>query len=192
MYRGRNVLNWVLINDEKEFGITVHYINDGIDTGDIILQETFPINDLDEYKTILEKAYEECPKLLPNSILKIKNDEVLSKPQNSLTDSFMYCSKRINGDQIINWNSSLRDIFNFIRALTDPGPFVIAYDQLKPIKIFKSVLLDNSPICKVIPGSVLEVNRDSINVKIKDSHLKILKWESNRPFYRGLRFNKGS
>ena len=37
-YRGRNVLNWVLINDEKEFGITVHYIDEGIDTGDIILQ----------------------------------------------------------------------------------------------------------------------------------------------------------
>ena len=192
MYRGRNVLNWVLINDEKEFGITVHYIDDGIDTGDIILQETFPINDLDDYKTILEKAYEECPRLLLNSILKIKNNVVLSKPQNSLTDSFMYCSKRINGDEIINWNSSSRDIFNFIRALTYPGPCAISYDQLKPVKILKSVLLDNSPTYKGIPGSVLEVNRDSFIVKTKDSHLKILKWESNRPIYRGLRFNKGS
>jgi len=35
-YRGRNILNWVLINDEKEFGITVHYVDEGIDTGDII------------------------------------------------------------------------------------------------------------------------------------------------------------
>ena len=42
-YRGRNVLNWVLINDEKDFGITVHYIDEGIDTGDIILQRTYPI-----------------------------------------------------------------------------------------------------------------------------------------------------
>ncbi|MDR1522244.1 MAG: hypothetical protein LBS28_05280 [Streptococcaceae bacterium] len=36
-YRSRNILNWVLINDEKEFGITVHYVDEGIDTGDIIL-----------------------------------------------------------------------------------------------------------------------------------------------------------
>jgi methionyl-tRNA formyltransferase len=35
-YRGRNILNWVLINDEKEFGITVHYVDEGIDTGDFI------------------------------------------------------------------------------------------------------------------------------------------------------------
>ena len=44
-YRGRNILNWVLINDEREFGITVHYVDEGIDTGDIILQRVFPITD---------------------------------------------------------------------------------------------------------------------------------------------------
>ena len=42
LYRGRNVLNWALINDEKEFGITVHFVDENIDTGDIILQKTFP------------------------------------------------------------------------------------------------------------------------------------------------------
>jgi methionyl-tRNA formyltransferase len=36
-YRGRNVLNWVLINDEKSFGVTVHYVDKGIDTGDIMV-----------------------------------------------------------------------------------------------------------------------------------------------------------
>ena len=35
-YRGRNILNWALINDEKDFGITVHFVDEGIDTGDII------------------------------------------------------------------------------------------------------------------------------------------------------------
>ena len=35
-YRGRNILNWVLINDESEFGITVHHVDQGIDTGDIL------------------------------------------------------------------------------------------------------------------------------------------------------------
>ncbi len=37
-YRGRNILNWVLINDEREFGITVHYIDEGIDTGNIYVK----------------------------------------------------------------------------------------------------------------------------------------------------------
>ena len=43
-YRGRNILNWALINDEKEFGITIHFVDEGVDTGDIILQEIYQIN----------------------------------------------------------------------------------------------------------------------------------------------------
>ena len=48
-YRGRNILNWALINDEKEFGITVHYVDFGIDTGDSILQKNYEITDDDDY-----------------------------------------------------------------------------------------------------------------------------------------------
>ena len=43
-YRGRNVINWAIINGESEIGITGHFIDEGIDTGDIILQRTLPIS----------------------------------------------------------------------------------------------------------------------------------------------------
>ena len=49
--------NWVLINDEKEFGITVHYVDDGVDTGDIIVQTLHPICDADDYASLLKKAF---------------------------------------------------------------------------------------------------------------------------------------
>ena len=68
-YRGRNILNWVLINDEKEFGITVHYVDEGIDTGDIILQRTYPISDEDTYDTLLKISYSECANTL-NAVTK--------------------------------------------------------------------------------------------------------------------------
>ena len=55
-YRGRNILNWVLINDEKKFGITVHYIDEKIDCGDIILQRLFKITDQDG-RTIYDYYY---------------------------------------------------------------------------------------------------------------------------------------
>ena len=75
-YRGRNILNWALINDEKEFGITVHYMDSGIDTGDIILQETYPITDLDDYGTLLKRAYDGCADILYMAIKRIQNNEV--------------------------------------------------------------------------------------------------------------------
>ena len=66
--RGRNILNWVLINDEQEFGITVHYVGEGVDAGDIIIQEKFLINDQDNYRALLVTAYEHCPRLLVEAI----------------------------------------------------------------------------------------------------------------------------
>ena len=68
LLQGRNILNWVLINDESEFGITVHYVDEGIDTGDIIKQSTFQITDADDYSTLLEKAYSGCAELLSKAV----------------------------------------------------------------------------------------------------------------------------
>lgn len=56
-YRDRNILNWALINDEKEFGISVHFIDKGINTGDIILQKTYEIKDSDDYTTLLNLCH---------------------------------------------------------------------------------------------------------------------------------------
>ncbi|MDR1032349.1 MAG: hypothetical protein LBL30_04525 [Holosporales bacterium] len=70
-YRGKTVLSWVLINDEKEFGITVHYVDEGIDTGDIILQKTYPISDADDYGTLLKLAQTECANVLHETLSSI-------------------------------------------------------------------------------------------------------------------------
>ena len=67
-YRGRNVLNWALINDEKDYGVTVHYVDDGIDTGDIILQRIYIINDDDSYLTLLNRSYLYCAEVLIEAI----------------------------------------------------------------------------------------------------------------------------
>ena len=121
-YRGRNILNWALINDEKEFGITVHYIDEGIDTGDIILQNLFPINDLDNYETLLNKAYTGCSDSIYNGIKIIQNESVKPIKQNTIHPIGMYCGQRKKGDEIINWNQTSRQLFNFIRSITYPGP----------------------------------------------------------------------
>ena len=83
-YRGRNVLNWALINDEKEFGITVHYVDDGVDTGDIILQSLHPISDVDDYGTLLNRAFAECPIILHQAIQLLHSGTAKRIPQSSL------------------------------------------------------------------------------------------------------------
>ena len=188
IYRGRNVLNWVLINDEKEFGITVHYVDEGIDTGDIIIQEIYQIQDTDTYKTLLEKAYQECPKLLLRAVKKIINNDVEPIDQKTISDSYMYCSRRKEGDEIINWKSTSREIFNFVRALSYPGPCATTFIEKNPVKIIKSSLVNSAPKYIGIPGTVLEKNENWFLVKTIDSYIKITEWESSRNIYNGLRF----
>ena len=178
-YRGRNILNWALINDEKEFGITVHYVDEGIDTGDIILQRNFPISDEDDYGSLLEVAYKECANILYDSIKLIQNDRVKVINQKSIHPVGFYCGARQEGDEILNWNQSSRDIFNFVRAISQPGPVARTYANGKEIRINKVRLINNAPNYKGIPGQVISKTVQGFYVKTSDSFVEIISYEGD-------------
>jgi methionyl-tRNA formyltransferase len=144
-YRGRNILNWVLINDEKEFGITVHFVDEGIDTGDIILQRDYQITDNDNYSTLLERSYIECSNILYDAIILFKNGNIEVKKQIDINHIGFYCSQRKVGDEILNWNQSSREIFNFVRAICKPAPMARSIINGKEMIINKIQLIKNAP-----------------------------------------------
>ena len=61
---------------KKSLVLTVHFIDEGIDTGDIILQKSFEITDQDNYKSLLNTAYIECANILYNTLLMFKKGNV--------------------------------------------------------------------------------------------------------------------
>lgn len=173
-YRGRNILNWALINDEKEFGITVHYIDKGIDTGDIILQRVFPISDDDDYGSLLKVAYVECANMLYDAIKLVQKGEVNPIKQTDIHPIGFYCGPRQEGDEIIDWNQNSRDIFNFIRALSAPGPRATTHRNDNLIKINKAKIIENAPEFIGIPGQIIGKTSYGFNIKTKNSSLEIL------------------
>lgn len=172
-YRGRNVLNWVLINDEKEFGITVHHVDEGIDTGDIILQKVFPITDEDDYSTLLEKAYAGCADLLDQALALIVAGDCKRIKQESIHPVGTYCGKRSNGDEVINWHQSSRDLFNFVRAICDPGPQARTTFRGDVVKINRIVFIKDAPGYKGTPGQILGKTSFGWLVKTLDSFVEI-------------------
>lgn len=178
-YRGRNILNWVLINDEKEYGITVHYVDEGIDTGDIILQRTYSITDNDDYSTLLSRAYIDCAEILYESIKLIQDDKVKLIKQNTIDKFGLYCGIRQFGDEIIDWNQSSREIFNFVRAICKPGPMATSYINKKEIKINKVRLIPEAHTYKNIPGQVLGKTRDGFLIKTKDTVIEVIEYNYN-------------
>lgn len=176
-YRGRNILNWALINDEKEFGITVHYVDEGIDTGDIILQRTFLINDNDNYKTLLEVAYFECANILYDSIKIIQNSKVIRIVQEEIHPVGFYCGARTSGDELLDWNQTSREIFNFVRAICEPGPMARCFNNGKELKINSVKYFENAPTYKGIVGQVLSKTLNGFLIKTKDSFVEIVEFE---------------
>lgn len=177
-YRGRNILNWALINDEKDFGITVHFIDEGIDTGDIILQRVFPISDKDNYSTLLEVAYVECAEILYDAIKLIQNNEEVRINQNTIHPVGFYCGKRGIGDEIINWHQNSRDLYNFIRSICFPGPRATTSFNGFEVKINASRMIEDAVIYKGKPGQILLKTKDGFFVKTLDSFIEILEVES--------------
>lgn len=175
-YRGRNILNWALINDEKEFGITVHYLDEGIDTGDIILQQTYSITDEDDYNTLLIRAYNGCADVLYYAIKMIQNNEVTRIRQNDIDPVGMYCGVRKAGDEIIDWSQTSREIFNFIRALCSPGPQAISWINGNKISINKARMIEGACSYKNIPGQVIGKTEDGFLIKTKDTIIEIIEY----------------
>jgi methionyl-tRNA formyltransferase len=177
-YRGRNVLNWALINGESEFGITVHYIDDGIDTGDILTQNVYPISDEDDYGTVLARAHAECGTLLYDTVKRLQRGGVSRIPQDSISQFGTYCTMRVAGDETIDWLQCSRDVFNFVRAVCRPGPEARTWRREAELKINRVQYLPNAPVYKGIPGAVLRVDADGFLVKTGDSYVKVTEWTS--------------
>lgn len=175
-YRGRNILNWALINGEEDFGITVHYVDQGIDTGDIINQLVLPIEDTDDYQTLLDRSVEAIPGLVVKSVEEIEAG--IEQARKQLSESGTYFSKRRPGDEWINWNSTSREIFNFIRGITRPAPGARTSLNGKTIIIWKAEFKKEAPKYRATPGEVVAwtQSKDPI-IKTADSTIALLDYD---------------
>ena len=167
----------VLINDEKEFGITVHYVDEGIDTGDIILQRTYPIQDQDDYKTLLKRAYTGCAEILYDAVKEIQQGTVCVVKQDTIDRTGMYCGIRRPGDEVINWNTGSREIFNFVRALCKPGPIALSHLNGEEICINKVRLVEGAPVYINIPGQIIGKTKEGFYVKTKDTFIEVVDYQ---------------
>lgn len=167
-YRGRNVINWAIINNEPEVGLTIHYMDEGIDTGDIILQRVLPIEWEDTYETVLEKVRGAFPGLLSEAVGAIANNQVCRRKQAHLAGT--YFPGRIPGDEWIDWSETSLNIYNKIRAITRPGPGARTRVQNRILTIWRAIYNPNWPKYLATPGTVVGVLREKgVQIKTGDS-----------------------
>lgn len=174
-YRGRNVLNWALINGEEKLGVTVHYVDEGIDTGDIITQGFTEIREMDNYESLLDKAVTLCAETLLQGMRAIQNSGVRRVAQSSIHPVGFYCGRRQPGDEWINWQWTSKRIIDFIRGISLPGPCARTYLGDKLIAIAGAAQINGAPQYLGTPGEVVGRNPDGVIVKTEDSTIQLTK-----------------
>jgi len=121
MYRGAAPINWVIINGEKETGLTTFFINNKIDCGNIIIQTKCSINKNETFGELYQKLMELSPNIISKTIEKIFQGSIKTKKQTELKNQ-KNAPKIFKKDIIINWKQDCKKIFDFIRGFSPyPG-----------------------------------------------------------------------
>ncbi len=167
-YRGPAPINWALINGDKETGVSIFKMNEGLDTGDVVLQKKIPINDADNAYTLHAKLAIEGVKVLIEAIPGLKKCICALKPQSEEFSSF--APKLAKEDGKINWGTEAIRIRNLVRA-TLGWPSAYAYYKNKMIKIIDSEVIFEQPQNK--PSIIDRIDKEGIYVSTTRNLLKI-------------------
>jgi len=138
-YRGAAPINWAIINGEKTTGVTTFRLTYEIDTGDILMQEPFPIGDNETAGEVHDRMKEIGAKILVQTIEGLANGTLRGKPQVSIAATTgLRQAPRIHSETCrIDWNKSLDEVYNLIRGLS-PYPTAFTYLNGKILKIYKA------------------------------------------------------
>lgn len=161
-YRGASPIVASILNGEKETGITIMYMDEGIDTGNIIMSRSIEIEDNDNSLSLSNKLSLLGANLLIDTLPKIFEGENFDIPQDNEEATYVGMLKR--EDEHIDFNNSVENIKNQVRAFSpEPYAFINIDDTEYKISEVEIKICDVSKI-----GIIVEVNKDSFGITAKD------------------------
>ncbi|MFS1513273.1 methionyl-tRNA formyltransferase [Chengkuizengella sp. SCS-71B] len=169
-YRGGAPIHHAIKNGEAMTGVTIMYMEEGLDTGDMISKVEVPILDDDNTGTMFEKLSIAGAELLKDTLINLVQGNIQPKAQNHEEATFASNIKR--EDEFIDWKKSSKEIFNHIRALNPfPGSYTL-WDG-KVLKVWESLnpsdMSSKSDYDKAtLPGTVVQMTAVGIEVKTGD------------------------
>lgn len=138
-YRGAAPINWAVINGEKETGVTTFKLKHEIDTGDILMQESFAIGENDAAGTVHDNMKEIGANLLVKTIKGLADGSLIEVSQNSQiiiqNSTLKHAPKIFTETCKVDWNKTVDDVHNLIRGLS-PYPTAFTFLHGKKLKIF--------------------------------------------------------
>jgi methionyl-tRNA formyltransferase len=189
-YRGAAPIPWAIVNGEEKTGITTMLMDEGLDTGDILLKEAVEITDDDTAETLGRRLAEISASLLMTTIEKLRDGSLKPVPQAG-TPSYAPPLKKEDGR--IDWKRSAKEIFNFVRGMY-PWPCAYCYLDKERIKITRVVAMEGSGL----PGRIEKTSGELV-VGTSKGMISIIELQpegrrpmSARDFLMGRKIQEGS
>jgi methionyl-tRNA formyltransferase len=168
LYRGAAPINWAIIHGDARTGNTIMQMEEGMDTGAILLQEAIPIDPKDTAGTLMEKLSALGAKLITAALPLIEAGKLTPAPQDSSRATLAPLLRKEDG--LINWTLSAPEIHNQVRGLT-PWPSAYTFLDATMLKILETETLEG----REEPGRIHEGMQGSLDVGTGSGLLRIIR-----------------
>lgn len=166
-YRGASPITAAIRDGEEKTGITIMYMDEGLDTGNIIQMRDIAIEDDDTLGTLSEKLSRLGAKTLMDTLPRIIECENFDIPQDDEASTYVKMLKR--EDEVIDFNKTRKEVYNFVRSI-NPEPLANTKILGEEWKIIECKIGDAK---KVDVGVITSVNKDSFGIGCIDGEILI-------------------
>ena len=156
-YRGAAPLNWCIINGETETGVTTMMMDVGLDTGDMLLKRSTPIDPDEDTSSLHDRLSGIGAQLLAETLDRLAAGDLVAERQDDALTCYAPMLKKEDG--LIDWEKDAQSIKNLVRGMTPwPGAYSMLDEKL--LKVFRVQTASASGA----PGEVVSAGRDGIEV----------------------------
>ena len=192
-YRGAAPIQWAIINGETESGVTTMQMNEGLDTGDMLLKTVIPFTDRETGGSLHDKLAESGAVLCVETLDGLQAGSIEPEPQGEATTEYARMLDKQLGN--IDWQKSAIEIERLIRGLS-PWPSAYTNWNGKVMKIWAAQAQDG--IKSAEEGTIVTVEKDAFCVQTGDGILRVTELQipgkkrmDAGAFLRGYEVNKG-
>jgi len=170
LYRGRAPISRSLMNSENYLTMTLHKIDEGVDSGDIAGEHELEIDLNDDVNTLYKRCTDKSADFVIDILHKIVDINFVKQDLSLHPKAYKIITDK---ERKVNWENGIEKIFNLIRALTIPYPCAYSSNNGKIFKFIKSEIFSNETCNARKNGEIYFVDEDYILINCKDGLLRI-------------------
>ncbi len=159
-YRGAAPIQWAILDGEKETGVTIMQMEEGLDTGDMLSRVIIPIEDTDTGESLFDKLADAGARLLVETIPQIEAGTINPQPQEEALSTYAKMIKKEMGH--IDWKKDAQVLERLVRGMNS-WPSAYTYYKGKTLKVWEAAVEKKETSAE--PGTITEVTKNAIKVQ---------------------------